>query len=123
MKYSSGLNHNIIHTLHLLVGLWFIYIGFNRITDKTINNVHYIILLIVGIILVIYQSYLWYLYPDKKYQFNVPGFLIHLSHIINGIILILIGSKIIDINKAASLYFIIAGSMAGLYHLHLMLLY
>jgi FlaA1/EpsC-like NDP-sugar epimerase len=122
--YHFGVKKTIVHISHILIGMWLIYIGYIKIIDKDLNNIQYNLLTGLGIVLFIYfltitvKEYgnVW------NYSFNVPNYVIFISHLINSIIFFLLGMKYMDINRLISLYLIIAGSLGGMYHAHLMIL-
>jgi len=122
--YHFGISKLIVHISHMIIGLWLVYIGYKKITNQIIHNFQYNLLILLGVILFIYFSIISYKEYGKiwNYSFKVPNYLIFITHLINAIIFILIGIKYLNINKIMSLYLIIAGSLAALYHIHLMVL-
>lgn len=118
MKYAYGTPGWLIHLIHILVGIWLVYVGYMILTSKKINKVNIGILLILGIVMVAYQGWLWYKFPKKNYSLGLPGWVVHLTHIINGILFILISKDYFNKNFSG-LYLIIMGSLAAAYHLHL----
>ena len=57
-----------------------------------------------------------------NYHFGVPGFVVWITHILSGILLIYVGYTNLNekhVDKITSLILIISGSLASLYHLHL----
>jgi len=123
MSYHFGLSKPIVHLSHLLTGSWLVYIGYKRITNQRLNNLHYYLLTIVGAILFLYFLVVSYKELGKKwnYAFGVPNYLIFLTHLFNSSLFFLIGMRYFSINKIISLYLIIAGALGGMYHAHLML--
>ena len=118
MKYSNGLSAALVHGIHMLVGVYFIYLGYLLVNKKNLsyNNT---ILIVLGVVSALYQLYLWYKFPHKNYSFQLPGWLVHLSHIINGIIYILIAMNMFFGKSISGIYLIIIGSLAFSYHTHL----
>jgi len=121
--YHYNIPGIVIHISHILVGLWLVYIGYMKITDKKLEEVHYKILLILGIVLFLYFLSITYKNLGKSwnYAFGIPNYVIFSTHLFNAILFILLGLKYITISNIISLYLIVSGSLAGLYHAHLML--
>lgn len=122
--YHFGVAKSIVHISHIVIGIWLVYIGYKKITDEEIDDIHYHLLTGLGIILFFYFLVISYKEYGNvwNYAFGVPNYLVFITHLINAILFTLIGIKYIDIGKIISLYLIIAGSLGGLYHGHLMLL-
>ena len=120
--YHFGIAKLIVHISHIIIGLWLVYLGYEKITDKKLDNFQYNLLTGLGVVLFLYFTVVTYKeYGNKwNYAFGVPNYLIFLTHIINSILFFIIGMKYLNINKLISLYLIIAGSMGALYHTHLM---
>jgi len=121
--YHYNIPGIIIHLSHLLVGAWLVYIGYMKITDKKLKDIHYKLLWILGIILLLYFLSITYKNLGKSwnYAFGIPNYVIFSTHLFNAILFILLGLKYITISNIISLYLIVSGSLAGLYHAHLML--
>ena len=97
-NYSYNIPSKIIHLIHLLAGAWLLYLGYQRITNMKINKYHYYILTFLGIVVIINFSFLLSKSnPDETYEFEVPKYIVHLSHILNGIIFALLGLNGINI--------------------------
>tara|TARA_B100000902_G_scaffold390452_1_gene439387 strand:+ start:717 stop:1097 length:381 start_codon:yes stop_codon:yes gene_type:complete len=122
-KYRYNIPKIIIHVIHLIVGLWLAYIGYKKITNQTISDYNYPILIGLGALVIVYFIHLLYKNRSEtwSYAFGVPNYLIHIVHIINGILLLLIGLKILKMDNLVNMYLIIIGSSAALYHSHLAL--
>jgi hypothetical protein len=120
--YYFSIPHLVVHILHLIVGAWLVYIGYKKIQKEPIHDNNYKVLTGLGIIVTLYFLLLSYINRDKKwnYNFGVPNYLVFLVHIINGVLMTLLGTQYLKMNEIASLYLIISGSMASLYHAHLM---
>ena len=120
--YHFGMPGSIIHISHILIGLWLVYIGYKRITDQEIKKYNYTLLTILGVVLFFYFIVISYKNIGKSwnYAFGIPNYVIFLTHLINAILFIGIGLKYISIENVISLYLIISGSLASLYHAHLM---
>jgi len=59
-----------------------------------------------------------------EYHYGIPGYLVWLSHIISGLLLIYVGYQTLNkrgIDQKISLILIIMGSIALLYHAHILL--
>ena len=112
----------VIHVIHLIFGVWLAYIGYKKITNQSISDYNYPILIGLGSLVIVYFIHLLYKNWSKRwnYAFGIPNYLIHIIHIINGILLLSVGLKILSMNNLVNMYFIISGSSAALYHLHLL---
>jgi len=120
--YHYNIPHLVIHIIHIVFGLWLAYIGYKRIIDKPIQEYNYYILIGLGSIVTLYFIHLLYKNLGKSwnYAFGLPNWLVQSIHISNGILLLLVGLKFLKINEIIALYFVVTGSLAGLYHAHLM---
>ena len=123
--YHYNIPHLVIHIIHIVFGLWLAYIGYKRIMKRPIKKYNYYILIGLGSIVTLYFIHLLYKNIDKSwnYAFGLPNWLVHSIHILNGLLLLLVGFKIIQINEIIALYFVVTGSIAFLYHAHLMYLH
>ena len=112
----------VIHMIHLIFGIWLAYIGYKKITNQSISDYNYPILIGLGSLVIVYFIHLLYKNWSKtwNYAFGIPNYLIHIIHIINGILLLSVGLKILNMNDIVNMYFIISGSTAALYRLHLL---
>lgn len=130
-NYSYNIPSKIIHLIHLLAGSWLLYIGYQRITTTKINKYHYYILTVLGIVVIINFSFLLsQSNTDETYEFEVPKYIVHLSHILNGIIFALLGLNGINIiqndifkHNFFNIYLIGGGILAAAYHSHLLLIH
>ncbi|MDA7663823.1 hypothetical protein N8569_00815 [bacterium] len=120
--YHYNIPGIVIHMIHLIFGVWLAYIGYKKITNQSISDYNYPILIGLGSLVIVYFIHLLYKNWNKKwnYAFGIPNYLIHTIHIINGILLLSVGLKILSMNNLVNMYFIISGSSAALYHLHLL---
>lgn len=123
--YHFGVSKITIHLSHLLTGSWLVYIGYKRITDEEISDLQYNLLTILGSILFLYFVAISYKELGKvwNYAFGIPNYLIFITHLTNAILFVLMGLKYLKINKIMSLYLIISGALAAMYHAHLMILH
>ena len=123
--YHYNIPHLVIHVIHIVFGLWLAYIGYKRIMKQPIKKYNYYILIGLGSIVTLYFIHLLYKNIDKSwnYAFGLPNWLVHSIHILNGLLLLFVGLKIITINEIIALYFVVTGSIAFLYHAHLMYLH
>lgn len=119
--YHFNVPKILVNIIHIFFGVWITYIGYKTIKKEEINKINYNILLVFGILLLVYFPILIYKnFSDKwNYSFRVPNYAIFGVHIVNAIIFIMIGLKKIPIENLMSLYLIISGSMASLYHKHI----
>ena len=118
MKYSNGLSSAVVHSIHMIVGIYFIYLGYLLVNKRNLSY-NKTILIVLGLVSGLYQLYLWFKYPNKNYSFQLPGWLVHLSHVLNGIIYILIALDLFFSKSISGIYLIIIGSLAFAYHAHL----
>ena len=121
--YHFGIKGYIIHITHILVGLWLIFIGYERIKDRQINEYNYHGLTLLGGALLVYFLIVSYKEWGNhwNYAFGVPNYVIFMTHLINAILFLGIGLKYINIGEIMSMYLIISGSLASAYHGHLMI--
>ncbi len=98
MNKSKTYHYNVpkilIYIIHILVGVWLMYLGYKLTQKNKLLQYEKNILVILGITVIIYQSWLWYKFPKDNYSYNVPGWLIHLFHVFVGIYLILLATKL-----------------------------
>jgi len=122
--YNFNVSKNFVHISHMISALWLVYIGYMTSKKIDINKINFSILLILGIILIVYFSMIIYKNYKKElqYAFGIHKNIIHATHILNGILFVLLGLKKIEIKDLVSLYMIIYGALGGIYHLHLMYL-
>ena len=121
--YHFNIPALIIHLSHILIGLWLVYIGYKKITNNSINDLNYKLLIFLGFVLLIYFSIITYKNIGKSwnYAFGIPNWMIFMTHLFNALLFIAIGCKYIDITTPVGLYLVVSGSLAALYHAHLML--
>lgn len=120
--YNYGLNMNLIHSIHLIFGVWAVKLGYFYLRGITVSNIENIILIVLGVVMSLYQSWLWIKYPKTMYHYNVPGWLVNSTHILSGLLLIFLGYFKQQFNftyDMIGIIMIILGSMAALYHLHI----
>ena len=113
---------NLVHSINLLFGSWMVWVGYSYLKGKAISNIENTLLVILGIIMTLYQSWLWYKYPKTKYHYNLPGWVVNSSHMLSGILLTYLGLSTQTQNlfyDLSGISLIILGSMAALYHLHI----
>ena len=112
----------VIHVIHLIFGTWLAYIGYKKITNQSISDYNYPILIGLGSLVTFYFIHLLYKNRNKtwQYEFGIPNYIVQIVHILNGLLLLFVGLKILNMNNLINLYFIITGSVAALYHLHLL---
>tara|TARA_E500000178_G_scaffold161209_1_gene160911 strand:- start:120 stop:506 length:387 start_codon:yes stop_codon:yes gene_type:complete len=122
--YHFGIKGYIVHITHILIGLWLIYIGYEKIKEREIYEYNYYGLTILGIILLLYFLIVSYKEWGNRwnYAFGVPNYVIFTTHLINSLLFIGIGMKYIDIGEIMSMYLIVSGVLAAAYHGHLMII-
>lgn len=98
MKSSETYHYNIpkyiIYIVHILVGIWLMFLGYKLTQKEKLLQYEKTILIVLGIVVILYQIWLWYKFPKDNYSYNVPGWLIHLAHVFVGIYLILLATKL-----------------------------
>jgi hypothetical protein len=121
-NYHYNVPGLVIHTIHLVFGTWLAYIGYKKITNQSISDYNYPILIGLGSLVTFYFVHLLYKNRNKtwQYEFGIPNYIVQIVHILNGLLLLFVGLKILNMNNLINLYFIITGSVAALYHLHLL---
>tara|TARA_B100001769_G_C21931163_1_gene501840 strand:+ start:212 stop:589 length:378 start_codon:yes stop_codon:yes gene_type:complete len=98
MKSPKTYHYNIpkilIYIIHILFGIWLMYLGYKLTQKEKLLPYEKIILITLGTIVIVYQLWLWYKFPKDNYSYNVPGWLIHLAHVLVGIYLVLLATKL-----------------------------
>lgn len=70
--YSFGVPAVAIYSMHIIVGLYFMYLGYRLTNDdikkesKNEMNMHALILFGLGILMFFYHAHLWYLSSKGK---------------------------------------------------------
>ncbi len=64
--YHFGVPVEVIWSTHIILGLYFLYLGYNLL--NTIFKNHGVILIIFGSLMSTYHSHLWYLHINKKHE-------------------------------------------------------
>ena len=62
--YSFGVPSVAIWGVHILVGLYFLWLGYNMLSSKF--KPHGVILIVFGALMASYHSHLWYNSKNKK---------------------------------------------------------
>ena len=63
--YSFGVPSFVIYSQHILIGLYFMYLGYTLIeTNK--YRIHGVILMSMGVLMFFYHAHLWYLSKFSK---------------------------------------------------------
>ena len=58
--YNYGLRGEIIWTSHILMGLFFVLVGYQTLNNKKINQIVSLILINLGVLGSLYHSHIWY---------------------------------------------------------------
>lgn len=58
--YHFGVPATLVWSSHILLGLYFIYIGYLLFEGKKINKYISISLIVIGILAILYHLHLWY---------------------------------------------------------------
>ena len=59
--YHFNVPGEVIWTIHILIGFYFVYLGYKSIDNKPIGKISGIILLVMGCIMALYQGHIWLL--------------------------------------------------------------
>lgn len=66
IKYYGNIPGPVIWCIHILVGLMLAYIGYLLINDKPLPKPLKVVLLVLGLLMIVYHSYLWGFGYKKK---------------------------------------------------------
>ena len=71
-EYHYGLSGQIVWSIHILLGIFYIYLGYLIVEQKQILNKYYgVILIVLGSLSFLYHAHLWYNEKqDKKEKFR-----------------------------------------------------
>jgi hypothetical protein len=75
--YSYGVPKQFVWFVHVVMGLFFVYLGYEMITKyKELPNFYNygLILLVVGSVMALYHSWLWLSYASRPVEVKVEGF-------------------------------------------------
>jgi len=64
-NYHFGVSGEFIWSIHILLGLYFIYLGYNSISNIPIGKNSGIILVVLGSVMALYQAHIWYINYNK----------------------------------------------------------
>lgn len=70
-EYHYGLSGQIIWFSHILLGIFYVYLGYLIVEQKQILNKYYgVVLIVLGVLSSLYHSHLWYneSKTDKKVE-------------------------------------------------------
>jgi len=120
--YHYNVPKILVYLVHIIVGIYLAYLGYTLTQGKKMARYAKIILITLGIVVILYQSWLWIKFPKDNYAYDVPGWLLHLTHVLVGIYLIAIAllKKPGPMVGAATL---ILGAVQVLYMMHLWILH
>ena len=119
--FHYGVPRLLIYSIHIFMGLWIAFIGYSLTQKRKLYTYEKISLIVLGTIAILYQAWLWIKFPKDNYAYNVPGWLLHLCHILIGAFFISVAvlKKPPPLLGALTL---VIGSMAVLYMMHLLIL-
>ena len=60
LYYKYGLRGEIIWTTHILMGIFFVLVGYQTLNNKKINQILSLILINLGVLGALYHSHIWY---------------------------------------------------------------
>ena len=92
-EYHHSVPRIVVHITHVIFALWIGYIGYYRIRKETIDENHYYMMALLGAVVTIYFIHLYIKNYgiSWNYSFDVPHEVVHIIHIINGIVLLFLG--------------------------------
>lgn len=65
MSYSFGIPSFVIYSTHIIVGLYFVFLGY-LLMNSVKFRLHSIILIGLGVLMFFYHLHLWYLSVSNK---------------------------------------------------------
>ena len=65
MKYSFGVPSIAIWSVHILTGLYFLWLGY-QLTNIPSLKPHGLLLLVLGALMMAYHAHLWYFHKKKR---------------------------------------------------------
>lgn len=66
MLYSFGIPGSVIWTFHIIIGFVLAYIGYMLLNGKEISQPLIISLMVIGTLVILYHSHLFYYYTYNK---------------------------------------------------------
>ena len=66
MKYHFGVPGPIIWLLHILLGLFLLYIGYNIAYGRNINHINGLLVLVIGVLAAVYHAHIWMTHAYKE---------------------------------------------------------
>ena len=64
MKYSLGVPGALIWATHILLGVYFVYLGYILSSNKM--RIHSLVLFSLGVVMASYHAHLWFLHSKIK---------------------------------------------------------
>ena len=119
--FHYGIPRQLVYSLHIIAGSWLALVGYNLTQGVKLEDYDKKVLLFAGCIAIAYQSWLWYAFPNDNYAYNVPAWLLHLAHILVGIMFVYVSQAEANGPLTGSVL-LVTGSSAVLYMLHLWVL-
>lgn len=58
--YHFGVPGWVIWTLHILIGAFYVYLGYAIVEKKPINKYIGVTLIVIGVLMALYHGHLWY---------------------------------------------------------------
>ena len=65
-EYHFGVSSVLVWSLHILFGLFLLYLGYLAIEQKPINKWIGVSLAVVGVIMMLYHAHIWMVESKKK---------------------------------------------------------
>ncbi len=71
--YSFGIPGTIIWVTHIIIGIFLAYIGYALLNDRKIAQPFVISLMVIGALVILYHSHLFYYYSHNKNINQLPS--------------------------------------------------
>ena len=66
MKYSLGVPGLLIWVTHIVLGAYFIYLGYTLFSNKM--KIHSLLLFSLGLLMALYHAHLWFLHSNHEHE-------------------------------------------------------
>jgi len=127
------LSVRFVYLIHIILGAYLIYVGFQHLNTrprqkKILSNYEYMFLILLGIIAILYHSYLWLTLNSNKLKFHLSPKFVYPFHILVGALFIYIGYQHLNgpkkdqtLSNYEYKFLILLGIVAISYHSYLWL--
>lgn len=65
--YHFGVPNIVIWLSHVILGAYFLFIGYNLLNKKQIGQVNSLILIVLGVLMALYHGHLWFTHRNIKH--------------------------------------------------------